>query len=181
MASERASVPREEQSGLVTFALPTFNVTLALLVVLLLLYRRDPELGERLGDLGTGAGLGLFALVWIAAVWATRGAFRGVRLLAMPLDLALLRGMTWGGRAGVLVHLVLEGVVVVSALARIGDASTSDVATEGPLLLLYLAAVAAIGSAAAFVVGAAVGVVAAVVDYAALLLVRIAPESGADG
>lgn len=179
MANEPVVVPREEprheeQDVLVTFALATFNVTVLLVAVLLLAYRRDPELGERLGDLGTTAGLGLFALLWVAAVWATRGALRRLpHPLAMPVGRTLAQGMRWGGRAGVLVFLALEFAVVVNGLATsAGTESASDAITGLALLVLYLAAVTAFGSAVAFVVGAAVGAAFALLDFAVLLAVR---------
>lgn len=173
MASE-AIAPRQVPAGLVTFALATFNVTLTLLAALLILYRRDPEFGETLADLGTGVGLGLFALLWIAAAWATRGALRGIpRVVSIPFDRAMARGMLWGGRAGVFVFLALVIAVAASALVTAVDETTP---TEFGIRLLqlavYLVAVSALGSAVAFIVGAAFGAATAVVDFAILLLVR---------
>jgi hypothetical protein len=171
--ANKAVALRLHPNGLVTFTLATFNVTLAVLAALLVLYRRDPEFGETLADLGTGIGLGLFALVWVAALWATRGALHGFpSLLAVPFDVALARGMLWGGRAGVFVFLGVIAVLAgASVVAGSTDFSSVDM-RELPLGLLYIGAVAAVGSAVACVVGAAVGAVAALVDFVALLAVH---------
>ncbi len=173
MASE-ANAPRLHPDGLVTVALATFNVTLALLAPLLLLYRRDPGFGETLADLGTGVGLGLFALLWVAATWATRGALGGFPdFLVIPFHGAIARGMLWGGRAGVFVFMAL--VIAVAATAVVTDATEttpSEFAVGLLQLAIYLIPVTTVGSAVAFVVGAAVGAAATMADFVILLLVR---------
>lgn len=176
MDDEEAVESPEAGTGLVALALATCNLSLAFLTIVLIAYRRDLELGERLSNLGIGIGLGLFALLWSSAIWATGGALRGLgALMGVRFVNVVGRGIVWGGRAGVLVFLALVLFVAVLAVARdIDHISVAEAVTNGPLLLLYLGAVVSIGGALAFLAGATVGIAAAVADFGILALARLA-------
>jgi hypothetical protein len=168
--------PAEDTTGLIAFALATCNVSLLLLVVLLLGYRGG-GLGEALEDVGTPLGLALFALLWGSTLWATNRALRGLGSLdQVSIPTACNRAVLWGGWNGVVVFLgLLGGALVAISIGAVVDQEPGDSGVqlaEVPVALGALAAYAAIGSLVAFVLGAGIGTLAAIIDVTLLSLAR---------
>lgn len=148
---------------LVAWAFGSFHAAVLVAVVVLVAHLRD-ALGV-LGGLSTGAGLLLYALVWVVSWQATARA-----LARAPPDSGVgalvVAGAAWGAGAGV--GVVLAGVAVVLAPVAV---------IEGEATALVL--LAAAGSVVGTVVGAVVGVALALLD--AVLVAAVGVDARPDG
>lgn len=164
--------------GLMEWSLAAFHAGFLVAGLVALLYATG-GLGELLGGLNTLLGLGLFGVFWLTTWWTTRRAARGVAWVALERPVALAglvwRVAVWAGVNGVLFVLALLGFVGVYALATIlaGRGSAGDT-------LSVFAFSGAIALAVAFVAGAVVGLLFALIDGALLVVARwVAPAAAA--
>lgn len=142
---------------LVPWALGSLHATL-FLGAFVLTFHLLGTAGAILGVLDTLRGFALFAALWLVSLWSARRA-----LAQLPPDAhgtyIVGRGAFWGGVTGVGFLLALVGLVLVPGVVE-----------EGVQLLPFLVIFAGIGSLAAFLVGALVGVVLALLDVALFAL-----------
>jgi hypothetical protein len=154
------------------WGLATFHATVFVVILIMVLYKAR-GLSSGLQALNTALGLVLFGMLWLTTWWTTREVVRATRWIGRwswsstwrtspcghvaPLQWLGL-GMLWGGVNGVL-FVTGAGIVVVLALLPVGG---------GGLLLAVVAIHVLLPLAVAFVVGAVVGLVLAVVDLAVL-------------
>lgn len=136
----------------------TFNVV-ALGLVLLLVGHRAGALADALSGLGTVPGLLVFGYLWGLTLYATRWALRGASL-AGATNTLLQRGAVAGAGIGA---SFLLGVVLVGAAATL---------LAGNPQLVTFVLIGAIGSIAASLVGAPLGVVFVLVDLLCYRLAR---------
>ena len=178
---------------LLTWSLAAFQTAFLVAVLVVLLYRAG-SLGEALANLNTAAGLLTFAVLWATTWWSTRRGLRSVGWLTVaqpvPPGRSLYHGIIAGGINGVLflVYLqILVNVLLLSTVTRSQLAEAGlDGVIEGIIGVIFANGVAfAFGAVAAYVVGAAVGLVIAALDAALLELSRrivlrcTAPAGGA--
>ena len=145
------------------FALGTFQTCVLVLVLLASIYLLG-DLGKLLGGLSTGAGIGVFLLLWLTTLHCTLRALDAVgmeKLPSNPVEAMLLNGAKWGGIEGMLFLLVpLVPALIVASLYSllVGDLGP---AAGG---FYFGALVLAIAAGVAFFVGAQIGVIAALVQ-----------------
>lgn len=165
-------------SPLLAWALAAFSVAFLVAAALFAFHARG-VLGDLLEGLSPVVGIALYLVLW-GTTWATtRRALAGGVLSTDGRRPTVHRivgtGGLWGGVNGALFFLVLLAAVAAAIVLRavaLGDPSYL-------VLALYVAGVGAVGTAVAFAVGAALGVL-----FAALTtgLVRVGARlAGADG
>ena len=156
--------------GLLEWALAAFHAGFLLTALVALVYATG-NLGAILGGLSTLVGLGVFGLLWFTTWWTTRRATRGVDWAALerPAALAgqLWRVGLWGGLNGVLFVLALLAFIGVNALALILAERAS--AADSLSVLVFGGGIAL---AVAFVAGAVIGVLFALLDGTFLVVAR---------
>ena len=148
--------------ALAAWGLGTFHALAFLLALLIPLYASG-SLGWLLDDLGTLPGFALFALLWALSAWGTRRALRAAAAPA-PLPQALFEGRVPLGRA--LWQAVLWGAVTGLLFVLAFLLGFAVLGTPGVMLYTPFAAVLAL------LVGAAAGLLLALLDLALLALAR---------
>jgi len=150
------------QQRLTDWTVATTNVVCFVLALLIPAYASG-GLSDVLPNLGTAAGLAVFAYLWLL-VWATTRWLLGH---VDPSDDSLVRILLWAGASGALDGIVfLVGIVLVAGVPA---------ALITSLELLSVALIALIGTPIAAVVGTVVGIATAGLD---LLLLRTANAVG---
>jgi len=156
---------RLRADALLAWALGAFH-TATLMVVLVAYTHAGGGLANTfLAGPGSAAGLAAFALLWLATSWTTRRALRGYSIdpgKASPLLTTASHGVLWAGANGVLFFLAL---VLGLGLSEVGSGGNSGFGPgTAPALLFYVG----LGTGAAFVVGAVIGLAFVVVDLAVI-------------
>jgi hypothetical protein len=150
------------------WAFGTFHATVVGIALLLLAYPGG-SLGVLLGGLSTITGLALFIALWVATVFSTGRAIRGLRLIGhdRATSGAFYRGaLRWGAANGVL--FVLAAAVI---LALNGLVTAPETADRGVILrIAFIQGV--FGSLFGLAIGAVVGLVLASLDGVALAVAR---------
>jgi hypothetical protein len=154
--------PRSD--NLLVWSLATFHTGLFVLIPVVLLYLNG-ALGNLLRDLSTMFGVTVFGALWLTNWWCTRRAARGIdwtALLRPVFDPRLLaRGIVWGGINGILLLLALLIIALAllapGAIANQGLEAVSNFVAFGVFVLL-------LGLPIAFIIGAIMGLVFAVID-----------------
>ncbi|MDA0256812.1 MAG: hypothetical protein O3C25_03615 [Chloroflexi bacterium] len=168
---ERALALLPPDRRVTAWALGTAHAALLTLVPVLLVFRGG-GLGDDLEGLSTAVGLALYALLWAVSLLGTVGALRRIGPdVAAPTDSVVAAGALWGGVAGA--AFLVVGLV---ALASYATAEGIAQGTVGPADIVVgaagVAAIAVIGGAFAFIGGAMVGALVALVDVALLAAAR---------
>lgn len=156
--------------GLLEWSLAAFHTAFLFASLLALLYAGG-NLGALLASLNTLLGLGLFGALWFLTWWSTRRAARGIEWSALERSTELARRVghvaLWGGVNGALFFAVLFSLIVATTVVAIvqGRAFAGDSVPA-------IAFSGGIGSAAAFIIGAVVAALFALIDGGLLRLAR---------
>lgn len=140
-----------EPDSLVVWGLSTFHAALLVAVLVTLLYVYAP-LGKLLQGLSTIVGLAVYLVLWATTWWTTRAALRRESVLEGATTIGVVeQGIAWGAITGV---IFLLGIVLLVL--------TPQFLPQG--YVVSLAFISAIGSVVAFVIGALVGGMFALID-----------------
>ena len=162
------------------WGLATFHAVTTVVALLVAIYTQG-NLGQLLGGLNTFLGFYLFGALWLTSWLCTARAVRNVLRaagVAAPPGAVLVRtigeGVLWGGVNGVLfllslfalslVSLVQSWPVVTTNLPEVAAALRASLAGFGLFLV--------IGVVFAYFLGAAIGLIFALIDLALLRLAR---------
>ena len=161
--------------GLLEWSLAAFHTAFLFAGLMALLYAGG-NLGALLASLNTVLGLGLFSVLWFLTWWSTRRATRGIEWTALEHSTALARRVgrvaLWGGVNGALFFAVLLSLIIANAAVAI----VQEHAFVGDLVAL-VAFDGGVGMVAAFIIGAIVALLFALIDGALLRLARwLVPE-----
>lgn len=156
---------------LLVWGLSTFHTALFFAVFVAVLYLNG-GLGNLLASLNTLIGSAVYALLWFTTWLTTRGAWRALNWRAFdePLDVLRLLGTAtiFGGVNGMLFLSCLAVVAIPVALAAVAVQAVQSGRPEQAAQLIpasiLLVFALAIAEGVAFVLGAFVGLLFAVVD-----------------
>ncbi|MDQ2745465.1 MAG: hypothetical protein M3Z66_24670 [Chloroflexota bacterium] len=150
------------------WSLATFHAGLLVLLLVIVLYSFS-DLAGALKNVGTIPGLAIYLALWTSTWWTTGKAARDVTPDgSLRVNELVRRGMIWGGVNGAIFVLVLLAYLDGLGLSR-GQPNAIEVV---PFLLIE----AAISTIPAFIIGAIVGLLFALLDLGLLgIAQRILP------
>lgn len=160
---------------LAAWCLATFHVTVVLTTVLVVTHAYG-VVGDLLASLDPVIGIALFVLLW-ATTWVTtrRALDEGLLSGEAATGTVAIEGGLWGGVDGAAFFLALAAAFLAIVLGTNWRALHLD-----PELLfqsVLVVSVVLIGCGVAFIVGALLGVLLAIVDTGLLLVARRVVES----
>ncbi|WP_135825685.1 hypothetical protein [Halorussus ruber] len=162
--SDLLALHRVGDDPLVVWALASFHTAALVALLVAALYLAGP-LGDLLSALDTAVGLTLYLGLWAATWWTNRRAFRAIA--DAGTDSASVRASVVVGTAGKWAGV--DGVLFLWMLLFAAVFPPSTVTIAG---VAYYLAFGGVGSLLAFVVGAIVGCLFALLDLALFRVAR---------
>jgi hypothetical protein len=167
--ADDASLPAgADPDRLLVVGLATFH-TVTLVVVGVVGLVVGGSVGDILSLLGTELGFLLFLALWAVVGWTHRRLFRTVSPAETPLRGLIRPGLKWGAITGWLFFVVL---FLVAAWEPVASTLLGDSLSALRIVVVFGGVVFGIASILSVIVGAAVGLVGAVVDWAVMLAVE---------
>lgn len=166
--AETVHAPRAYDNRLTAFALGTFHTATFLVTAVLVLHLTGALVGL-LTSLNTLTGLALFAALWATTTWSTSRAAAPSSLtnlsLNAPIGALVLRALRAGALNGTLFLASAAVILAVSAVLT-GNGQSILVFIFGGLVFVT------VGTLAAAIIGATIGVLFAAIDLVLIWLTR---------